>query len=326
MQVSEDIFVKVWTIFAHLWLLVGLGASFNAYLKRVPTISTGNLIQYMKTSVKYFRGPRVAVITAALGNSERTTKLHVPQTLPADFFCFTDYRELINTGNWTLDFTPYDRMNLTELDNGQWPNSRSKNNHPYMTYKFYKMQFHRIPCLSGYDLIVWIDMTVLIRSPYAIAAIWDVFGQFPDRSIFIKTHPTASRHGTIRAEMEVSVRDYRWHSNTLRGITQPFQDVRGQYNYYISQNYSQDYWAKENLSYFAGHHTGLWHTNIIAYKMKDPMVRKLLDAWYLEILRWTTQDQVSFPYVIQRLNIYPISAPTKAFNHAKYFRSVGHGH
>jgi hypothetical protein len=125
--------------------------------------------------------------------------------------------------------------------------------------------------------------------------------------------------------MEVSVRDYRWRTTSLFGQSQPFQDVRGQYKYYLQKGYTESYWKKENLLYRDNQCIGLWQTNFIAYLMTDPIVPRFLDHWYIEMLNWSTQCQVSFPYVAQQLQIYPYALPSRAFPFAHYLRRHGHG-
>lgn len=86
------------------------------------------------------------------------------------------------------------------------------------------------------------------------------------------------------------------------GQNQPYQDVFAQYNKYINDNYSDAYWkrimpeSKEN---------GLWVTCFVAFNMQNMNTTKFLDNWYFETLTKTTQDQISFPYVLQKMNILP---------------------
>jgi hypothetical protein len=275
--------------------------------------------------VGHWTSARAAVITAAYGDFERSTKAHAAQTMPVDFFCFTNYHGLHNTGNWMLVFAPYHALNVSTIDQGQWVNSRAKNTHPYMTSKFYKTQFHRIPFLARYEMIIWIDMTIVITSPFAVAAIWRLFEEFPDRQILIGEHPFKSRHCMLGEEAKASLRHARWNRQVLRGHPQPFQNVSGQYDFYVRQGYSEEYWRRENRSYFAGACTGLWQTDMMGFRMTDPLVPKLLDAWYTELLNWTTQCQLSFPYVVQRFGVYPISCPTRTFDHLAYFTRRRHG-
>jgi hypothetical protein len=42
-------------------------------------------------------------------------------------------------------------------------------------------------------------------------------------------------------------------------------------------------------------------------------VKEFLDKWYLQTLKYTTQDQVGFPKVVQDLNLVPYTLPDKRF-------------
>jgi hypothetical protein len=59
---------------------------------------------------------------------------------------------------------------------------------------------------------------------------------------------------------------------------------------------------------------GVWITCFIAFSNKDKKISNLLDLWYLQTLKYTTQDQVGFPYVCQNMNIVPYTLP----NHKIY--------
>jgi hypothetical protein len=39
--------------------------------------------------------------------------------------------------------------------------------------------------------------------------------------------------------------------------------------------------------------------------MRNPLAEELLDSWYNQILRFTTQDQAGFPLVMQKFNVTP---------------------
>jgi hypothetical protein len=235
----------------------------------------------------------------------------MPQTVPADYFCFTDNHKLKNLGNWMLDFTPYEKLGLSAVDTGNFRNSVGKNSHPYMRYKFIKTQFYHFPCLRGYEMIVWVDMTLRFLKPDMLERFWRIFQENPTKHIIVMDHRTPKTR-SIKTEMEISEVEGRWSTTTLLGRYQPFQDVRGQYEYYIRDGYTEDYWKHEDLAYRNNQSLGLWQTNLMAFRMSDPLVPRFLDRWYLEILNWTTQCQVSFPYVVQKLRFYPYTLPTRA--------------
>ena len=56
-------------------------------------------------------------------------------------------------------------------------------------------------------------------------------------------------------------------------------------------------------------------TNVVAYDMRRPIVSHFLDLWCEETMRGSTQDQVSFSYVIWRTRLVPFAPPeTGAIN------------
>ena len=75
----------------------------------------------------------------------------------------------------------------------------------------------------------------------------------------------------------------------------------------IFENYFINYPRKEGRG--RGDHFGVWITCFIAFDNKDNQIRNFLDLWYLQTLKYTTQDQVSFPKVIQDTNLVPYTLP-----------------
>jgi hypothetical protein len=53
----------------------------------------------------------------------------------------------------------------------------------------------------------------------------------------------------------------------------------------------------------------MWVTAFVAFDNKNRRVRRFLDFWFLQTLNYTTQDQVSFSYCAQKLNIIPYTLP-----------------
>jgi TOD1/MUCI70, glycosyltransferase-like domain len=58
-------------------------------------------------------------------------------------------------------------------------------------------------------------------------------------------------------------------------------------------------------------HWGLWETTILA-RRHTPEVVKAGYAWQAEISRWSSQDQVSFPYVMRQAGLRPAGLPGRA--------------
>jgi hypothetical protein len=49
----------------------------------------------------------------------------------------------------------------------------------------------------------------------------------------------------------------------------------------------------------------------VAFANKDIEVTQFLDLWYLQTLKYTTQDQIGFPYVVYKTNLIPYTLPNK---------------
>ena len=47
-------------------------------------------------------------------------------------------------------------------------------------------------------------------------------------------------------------------------------------------------------------HYGLYENSILIRKHKDEEVRRLMEAWWDEYMRYPTRDQLSLPYVIRK--------------------------
>jgi hypothetical protein len=167
-------------------------------------------------------------------------------------------------------------------------------------------------------------MTWQFASSHVIEDLWMIFRLNPTKQISLLSHHSW-RRCAIRSEMEASVHDRRWRTTTLFGQTQPFQDVKGQYEYYLQNGYAETYWKQENLSYRGNQCIGLWQTGFVAYLMTDSIVRLFLDRWYIEMLNWSTQCQISFPYVAQQFHIYPYTLPSRRFPFAHYLKGYRHG-
>jgi hypothetical protein len=54
---------------------------------------------------------------------------------------------------------------------------------------------------------------------------------------------------------------------------------------------------------------GAWQVYLVSWSMRNPVVKELLNSPYDQILRFTTQDQVSFPFVMQSFNVTPWTFP-----------------
>jgi hypothetical protein len=241
----------------------------------------------------------ICFITAIYGGYEQSCKQFVKQTVDTDFICFTDNKDIIHNG-WTIDTTPYHLINKSSVDNDTFTNSLCKNKHTFNIAKYYKQSFSNIPILQKYDIIVWLDGTIEI--------IYDKTSEF----IINNIHKTKIigwnheyRYGQLKREVEASHFE-RYTSTYWNGQSQPYQDVDHQYKCYLEDGYDELFF--KNMHSHTPH-LGVWITCFVAFLQHDQEVQEFLDLWYLQTLKYTTQDQISFSYVCQKTKKIPFTLP-----------------
>ena len=252
--------------------------------------------------IPIYQHAKICFITAIYGNYELSCKPFAKQTEKTDFICFTDNPNIDRNG-WRIDTNPYHNHFKYSLDDGTFVNSLQNNKHTFNIAKYYKQSFRLIPVLKNYDVVVWIDGTVEITnertSEYILSKIYD-------KKIIGWHHE--HRQGILKNEVDASSDFYRYSSTFWNGQSQPLQDVNLQYQQYLEDGYSESFFKEiqpENP------HFGVWLTCFVAFLRTDPEVIKFLDLWYLQTLKYTTQDQIGFPYVCQKTNLIPYTLPNE---------------
>ena len=242
---------------------------------------------------------KICFITAIYGNYEHSCKKFVKQTVETDFICFTDNENIISNG-WIIDTNPYHITHPSDFENIIYTNSIHNNKHSFNIAKYYKQSFKKIPILQKYDVIVWLDGTIEI--------IYDKTSEYILDNIYkekiIGWHHEW-RNGYLSKEVEAS-HFYRYTSTFWNNQAQPYQDVDKQYKFYIEDGYTDSYFKNMNSH---TPHMGVWITCFVAFLYKDISVQNFLDLWYLQTLKYTTQDQIGFPYVCQKTRITPFTLP-----------------
>jgi hypothetical protein len=251
-----------------------------------------------------FRGTRqqthtkVAFITAIYGGYESTCKRYVEQSVPTDFICFTNNRN-IQSNKWVIDTNPYHITHRSKIDSGEYINSIDNNKHTFNISKYYKQSFYNIPILKQYDVIIWIDGTIAITNPNCAKWLLDNIQQ---HKIIGWSH---CQNGILKNEVDAS-NFGKYSSKFWFGQPQPCQDVIKQYEAYIQDGYDEAFFKSLN---HRNPEFGVWLTCFVAFDMKNEAVKQFLDLWYLQTLKYTTQDQVGFPYVVQKTGLIPYTLP-----------------
>lgn len=243
----------------------------------------------------------ICFITSIYSNYEKSCKNFVKQNIDTDFICFTDNKNIISNG-WTIDTTPYHIINKNKIDNDTYINSFCNNKHTFNIAKYYKQSFSNIPILQKYDVIVWIDGTIEIiynkTSEYILNNI------YKEKIIGWHHH---CRNGILSDEVKAS-NLRRYTSTYWNNQSQPYQDVNHQYECYVKEGYNDAFFKDIGSN---DPHIGVWTTCFIAFLYKDPNIKNFLDLWYLQTLKYTTQDQIGFSYTCQKTNIIPFTLPNK---------------
>ncbi len=267
--------------------------------------------QYTPTICHFTQQPRVAYITSIMGTYERTCKPFVPQTVASDFICFTNNPNLTPNA-WTIDTTPYHEQYPNHQDHGNHRNSLKANKHTFNIAKYYKQSFKNIPRMKEYDVVVWLDGTLEITYPRLTEYILQKFESSLHLIAFAHEYrPDGSLKGEVAASHFERYTSTRWN-----GQDQPYQDVDAQFKDYLDNGFQDG--------------NGVWITCFIPMDMRKPETRQFLDAWYLETLRHTTQDQISFPYVLQKAGVRIHTLPDdeikgKPHNKTDFYIKHDHG-
>ena len=176
-------------------------------------------------------------------------------------------------------------------------NSINNNKHPRNIIKYYKMQFHRIPRLDKYKIIIWVDGTIKLHYDSISLYIKKLIDQ--KHNIVLFEH--SDRNGTILDEIyALRFADSSYYH--ARG--EPEQNFLAQYNDYLADGYNDNYWKSINNN----HRFGLWSCTFMAFNMTSEII-SFLDMWYYHQLRYTNRDQLSFPFVCFKQNIIPYTLP-----------------
>lgn len=263
----------------------------------------------------YFPGhPKVAFITAIYGGYELSCKKYATQSIPTDFICFTD-NHTIQSNGWIVDTKAYHITKPSRVDTRNFTNSMGVNMHSFNIAKYYKQQFYLIPRLVDYDVVVWIDGSVEITDSDASLKLYVLLSDSANggghvvafnQTALTSISTSIEARFSLSSEVHHSENYFRYCATYWNNQIQPYQNVSLQYAEYLRDGYVDN---------------GLWYTTLVGFRMKNHQAynqksssknaedniqmnmftKELLDMWYLQTLRYTTQDQVGFMYVLYKM-------------------------
>ena len=261
---------------------------------------------------KYIPSAKIAFIANIHGGYETSCKPFVKQTVPADFICFTDNPNVRPNG-WIIDTTPYHITIPSPLDTGKYINSLSNNKHTLNIGKYYKQAFKNIPHLRKYDVIVWLDGSIRITNNRC--AEW-IMNKIHTEKIISVAHEW--RNGNLHAEV-IGSRVDKYTDEIWFNQKQPVQNVDKHYQTCIDEGYDETFFKQYHDK---NPHIGVWVTCFIAWDNRDPHISTFLDKWYMQTLEHSTQDQVSFSFVVQKTNIIPYTIPDPYYDTYTHMKTI----
>ena len=198
-------------------------------------------------------------------------------------------------------------------------NSLTQNRHPFNLAKVFKMQFYRFFDLTEYRAAVWLDATIQIIGPQTAGIVFHLLAE-QGRNLVTFEH---NRHGLLSAEAEASKTE-KYEGTHWGCCDQPFQNVTRQYEEYLQQGFSEKWWLEEYdapMGISKRPEWGLWVTSFVAFDLHSPTSFEFLDAWWRENVVYSTQDQVSFPFLAWKMKVYPFSLPSPGVSSGSWMRN-----
>jgi hypothetical protein len=159
---------------------------------------------------------------------------------------------------------------------------RKKVLHPRLIGKIPKMLAWEL--YPGYDFYIWLDNQFTFSKPDSVKWFISQLGK-ADAAFFIHPH-----RNTIESEMRFCV-DNMNAGNQYLIDRYELEDMEGQVN-----NYLADPTFHDNLLIAAG--AFIYRESLI--KNRD---RNIMTDWYYHNCRWSVQDQLSLPYLLQKYKI-----------------------
>ncbi len=234
---------------------------------------------------------KIAVITSIYGNYDNLKEHNILNKDKVDWYCFTDGN--IESNFWKIVKTPYHmnypgNINYNNYRN-YYSNIKDNKTKNMMRAKFYKIKTHEIDILGKYDYFIWIDGSIILQNDF-INNILSIINTNNNKLINFKH----SQRNNIKDELNISLKLPKYSN----------QNLRYQYDEYIKKDFP------DNIGLFE---------NTIIIRKNDSEINNLFNDWWIENLKYSFQDQISYPYVLWKNNILPDYVINEnVFNNKKY--------
>jgi len=267
----------------------------------------------------------LAFVCVHIGNYESKVEEPIDQTIICDYILFTDDLS-IKYRKWKLyDANKYKYGIDDNIDmNKDYCNSLSNNNSMYNTYKFIKMNLHKLDELKQYKYIIWIDANKRIineNNALICKELLEKGGNFITFEVGSIEQQWAYERGMIGEINESLMRsvymdqdiinhaltmieDGFYFTNTNIDLSLLYkkyketQDVK--YLELIKNANKHKTFYKDNKKYLKIKWTGM-----IAIDMINSSTKDILELWWYHNMKYSTVEQISLPYILWKLDLEP---------------------
>ncbi len=220
---------------------------------------------------------KVAVYTTIFGGY--ACLYPVPkQSVDADFICISDSLDVLHA-------TPSNEQS----DGQRWkiiPVQYPTTDLPArLRAKFFKLFPWEAYTLDRYDILIFVDGSIEITSPDFVIHCLDSLG---DQDMALYTHPDRD---CIYEEAIESKPLVKYQS----------QNIDGQIEFY---------------STIYPRHGGLFACGVMVRRIHSATLREVMAKWWWEIIKWTYQDQLSFPVICKLTKFKPNLFPGNQYKNA----------
>jgi hypothetical protein len=233
---------------------------------------------------------KVACITSIYGNYDELKTPNIKNMKLVDWYCFTDSN--IKNDIWQIINKEYHIENMKDeykINKNYYNNIIDKKIYNMMSAKYYKIKTHEIDILKEYDYYIWIDGSIYLQDEFLNNILFIIYNN--DINLINFKH---SEREFIRDETLFSLQMPKYND----------QDLDLQYNKYLKNGYLDNY--------------GLYENTIII-KRNDKKINTLFNKWWEHNIKYSYQDQISYPYVLFKCNIKPDYVINEnVFNNSNY--------
>lgn len=243
----------------------------NIYISVLLLLLLILLNRFFKESMK--NNYKIAIITSIYGDYDDIKEPNVHNSDKVDWFCFTDSKTM-KSNTWKIINTPYHINNTKDIDEykkykNYYNNIKDDKIKNMMSAKYYKIKTHEIDILKHYDYYIWIDGAIELKYDF-IDRIMDIINEDNINIINFKH----SQRENIKDEAKYSEEVQERYRN---------QECIKQANEYINSGYPDN--------------NGLYELTVYIKRNRDD-INNIYDKWWLENLKYSFQDQISYPYIL----------------------------